>query len=88
MKNMNIAMMLETLSMSNGVSRVALALSEEFVKRGHEVHLYTSVNRLANRGRDRYPDPKMNFHWLPSLRGSWRTWSMPLGALIPAMLPG
>lgn len=86
MKSMNIAMMLETLSMSNGVSRVALALSEEFVKRGHEVHLYSSVNRLVNRGRDRYPDPKMNFHWLPSLRGAWRTWSLPLGALIPALL--
>ncbi len=83
---MNIAMMLDTLSLSNGVSRVALALSEEFVKRGHEVHLYSSVNRLRNQGRDRYPDPKMNFHWLPSLRGSWRTWSLPVGALIPALL--
>lgn len=86
MKSMNIAMMLETLSMSNGVSRVALALSEEFVKRGHEVHLYSSVNRLSNRGRDRYPDPRLHFHWLPSFRGSWRTWSLPLGALLPALL--
>lgn len=86
MRSMNIAMLLETLSMSNGVSRVALALGEQFVKRGHQVHLYSSVNRLPGRGRERYPDPRMNFHWLPSLRGSWRTWSLPLGAMIPALL--
>lgn len=85
MSGMSIAMFLETLSVSNGVSRVALALSEQFVKRGHEVHLYSSVNRLRD-GRARYPDPRMNFHWLPSLRGSWRTWSLPLGALLPALL--
>lgn len=82
---MNIAMLLETLSFNNGVSRIALCLSEEFVKRGHEVHLYASVNRLPERGRKHFPDPKINFHWLPSLRGSWRTWSLPLGALIPAL---
>lgn len=86
MSGMNIAMFLETLSFSNGVSRVALALGENFVKRGHEVHIYSSVNRLGGRGRERYPDPRMDFHWLPSLRGSWRTWSLPLGALIPALL--
>lgn len=82
---MNIAMLLETLSFSNGVSRIALSLSEEFVKRGHEVHIYASVNRLPGRGRECFPDPKINFHWLPSLRGSWRSWSLPLGALIPVL---
>lgn len=80
---MNIAMLLETLSFNNGVSRVVLSLTEEFVKRGHEVHLYSSVNRLPERGKAHFPDPNINFHWLPSLRGSWRAWSLPLGALLP-----
>lgn len=82
---MNIAMLLETLSFNNGVSRVALALTEEYVKRGHEVHVYASVNRLPDRGKQRFQDPKINFHWLPSLRGSWRTWSLPLGAQLPVL---
>ncbi len=80
---MNIAMFVETLSLNNGVSRIALCLSEEYVKRGHEVHIYACVNRLPDSGRKLFPDPKIKFHWLPSLRGSWRTWSMPMGALIP-----
>jgi glycosyltransferase involved in cell wall biosynthesis len=82
---MNIAMLLETLSLSNGVSRIALSLSEKFVERGHEVHIYASRNRLQEGGRKRFPDPKIQFHWLPSLRGSWRAWSLPLGALLPVL---
>ncbi len=78
-------MMLETLSFNNGVSRIALALSEEYLKRGHEVHLYASKNALPEGGRSRFPDPRMGLHWLPSLRGSWRTWSLPLGALLPLL---
>lgn len=80
---MNIAMLLETLSFNNGVSRIVLSLSEEFVKRGHEVHIYASANRLPEGGKTRFPDPKINFRWLPSLRGSWRDWSLPVGALLP-----
>lgn len=81
---MNIAMLLETLSFNNGVSRIALALGKEFVKRGHEVHIYASVNRLPELGKKLFLDPAINLHWLPSLRGSWRVGSLPLGALIAA----
>ncbi|HVE12500.1 MAG TPA: glycosyltransferase family 4 protein [Elusimicrobiota bacterium] len=88
---MNIAMLLETLSSNNGVSRIALSLGEEFIRRGHEMHIYASVNHLPKRGRKTFADPKIHFHWLPSLRGSWRTWSLPLGALsvpLAGRLPG
>ncbi len=80
---MNIGMLLETLALNNGVSRVAFALTEEFVKRGHEVCLYSSRNLLPEGGRRQFPNPKISFRWLPSLRGSWRTWSLPVGALAP-----
>ncbi len=80
---MNIGMLLETLSLNSGVARANLALAEEFVKRGHEVHIYASTNRLPEGGRKLFPNPKINFHWLPSLRGSWRTWSLPIGAMLP-----
>lgn len=82
---MNIGMLLETLSHSGGVSRVSLALAQEFCKLGHEVHIYASTNRLQGGGSGLFSDHKIAFHWLPSLRGSWRTWSLPIGAMLPMM---
>ncbi|MCB4757202.1 MAG: glycosyltransferase family 4 protein [Elusimicrobia bacterium] len=82
---MKLAFLLNRLDRTSGISRVVASLTREFSGQGHEVHLYASHNRLGCPDEIQLPSSRVFFHWLPSLRGACRIWSLPFGAkLIPS----
>ena len=79
---MNIALLLRCLSTDNGISRVVLAHSGHFARRGHRVCIYAARLMLTQEERRALP-PGVTLRRFPCLRGSARIWSMPFGALRP-----
>lgn len=73
---MNLALLLDRLNNGNGIARMTQSIARELLKQGHEVHLYTALPGPVEENLD------VAVHWIPSLRGALRIWSMPIGACL------
>lgn len=77
---MNLAFLLDRAHGGNGTARMAVGVARALLRLGHEVHFYCAVPAPGAAPRLAFGEGEVRMHWIPSLRGAMRVWSLPIGA--------